>query len=139
MVNPKKYIQSYSEFAKAVASWSHDPKTKVGTVIVSEDYREVYAIGYNGTAIGLSNERLSDEAGQSGMLHSEINALICCKAPRESKKIVFTTHSPCRLCATALINLGNVSHVYYNESYGSEEGLSLLKQAWIPCILVSNV
>ena len=138
-MNSKKYIKTYSEFANAISQWSHDPKTKVGTVIVSEDYSEVYAVGYNGTAKGLSNKRVSKEDGQSGYLHSEINALIKCKASKESKKIIFLTHSPCRLCAIGLINLGNVTHVYYNQAYGTNEGLNLLNQSWIQCILTGNV
>ena len=79
---------------------------KVGAAIVSADFRQVYAIGYNGNASGLPNRCDSNEPGKCGCIHAETNAIVSCSAPRDESKVVFCTHLPCTACAKLIIQLG---------------------------------
>lgn len=107
----------YMNFAHLIASRSYDPKLKVGCVIVSDDYRDVLSIGFNGNAPGLPNKRDSEEQGKSGFIHAELNAAIRCQMAGNTPKRVFITHQPCGACSKALIALGGVTHVYYKVPY----------------------
>ena len=109
-------------------------RLSVGAVITSQDYRQVYGIGYNGGASGLKNDCDSHEPGQCGHLHAELNACLNSQARRSDPKIVFVTHLPCKMCARALVNLGGVEFVYYSEEYRSEDSKEIFKQAGIPLI-----
>ena len=66
----------WMRFAKSVSERSYDPRFKVGSVVVTSDNTQVLAMGYNGNYAGGPNEAESTEPGKSGMLHSEINALM---------------------------------------------------------------
>jgi dCMP deaminase len=98
---------------------------KVGCAIVSVDFRQVLAVGYNGNATGLPNKCDSIEPGACGCLHAEENAVINCGAPRLQEKIVFCTHLPCKMCGKRLINLGGVKRVIYGRDYRIKDSLQL--------------
>jgi dCMP deaminase len=121
----------YLRLAQTLANRSTCIRLQVGTVITSTDYRKVLAVGYNGNATGLANQCDRDEPGNCGCLHSEENAVINCDSPRQVEKIVFVTHLPCTACAKRLINLGNVTKVYYGEEYRLRDSLDLLKEVGI--------
>lgn len=125
------FPEIYLSMAKWLAKRSTCTRLQVGTVITSTDYRKVLAIGYNGNATGLPNCCDRDEPGNCGCLHSEENAVINCDSPRAVEKIVFVTHLPCVMCAKRLINLGNVTKIYYEQEYRSKDSLVLLKKAGI--------
>jgi dCMP deaminase len=126
------FHEIFIDLAFAVASRSTCRRLQVGCVITSTDFRKVLAIGYNGNAAGLPNDCDSDEPGACGCLHAEDNAVVNCDAPRETPKVVFVTDQPCKMCAKRLINLGNVTHVWYNRPYRCSAGLDTLKQAGVP-------
>ena len=126
------FIEIYLELAKSLARRSTCSRLKVGTVITTTDFRKVLAVGYNGNATGLPNRCDSDEPGNCGCLHSEENAVINCDSPRYVEKLVFVTHLPCSACAKRLINLGNVTAVYYEHSYRCLDSLKLFDQVGIP-------
>jgi glycosyltransferase involved in cell wall biosynthesis len=77
----------WSSFASTIAQRSMDPNFKVGAVIVPEDNTGVLALGYNGDHKGGPNQRVSEEPGQSGFIHAEINALIKLDYNNPKKKI----------------------------------------------------
>mgnify|MGYP001345673432 CR=1 FL=1 len=117
-------------FAKSISERSYDPRFKVGSVIVSDDNTQVLALGYNGNYAGGPNEVESTEPGKSGMLHSEINALIKLDYNSPKKKKLYVTLSPCRMCAKAIVNAG-ISEVIYLEKYRDTSGLELLESVGI--------
>ncbi len=121
----------YMDFARGIARRSTCRRLQVGTVITTDDFRKVLAVGYNGNASGLPNTCDREEAGNCGCLHSEENAVINCDAPRQTAKIVFVTHLPCSACAKRLINLGNVNLVIYDQEYRNLASLELLQQVGI--------
>lgn len=121
----------YLEVAHAIAKRSACVRKKVGTVITSTDHRKSLAIGYNGSASGLSNSCDWGETGNCGCLHSEENAAILCDAGWAVEKNVYVTHLPCVQCAKRLVNLGNVKKVVYTSETARNWGTEILHRAGI--------
>lgn len=121
----------YMSLAKLMSARSTCERLSVGTVITSADYRRVLAVGYNGNASGLDNKCDLGVVGGCGCLHSEENAIINCDSPREVDKVVFITHSPCKMCIKRIINLGGVKKVYYTASYRDPGPLELFDKVGI--------
>lgn len=119
------FPEIYMELAFILAARSTCLRLQVGTVITSTDFRKVLAVGYNGNATGLPNRCDRDEVGNCGCLHSEENAVINCDSPRATEKVAFVTHFPCVACCKRLINLGNVTKVYYALEYRSMQASEL--------------
>lgn len=117
-------------FAHSIARRSYDPRHQVGAIVISEKNTQVLAVGYNGNYSGGPNEVESDQPGNSGMIHAEINALLKCDYNNIGKKTMYVTLSPCRMCAKAMIN-GGVNEVVYDEQYRDTSGLELLQSAGI--------
>lgn len=130
------FDQIYMRLAFSLAQRSMCKRLRVGCVITSTDYRQVYAVGYNGQAAGVSHtweeNCCSGQEGSCGCLHGEDNAIINCQAPRDAPKFVYVTHFPCRLCAIRLINLGGVNTIFYVHEYrGMNSSLELLDRVEI--------
>lgn len=124
----------YMRLALMMAERSTCARLNVGCAIVSADYRQVLAIGYNGGAAGGPNDcdRHGDEAvGNCGCIHAEQNAVINCTSQRSVPKIVYCTHLPCVLCAKFLINLGGVQRVFYSTDYRIRASLDWFEHASI--------
>ena len=117
--------QVWMETARILSRRSVDPRFQVGAVIVTEDNTQVLAVGYNGDHRGGPNSVESNEPGQSGFIHAEINALIKCDFNHPKAKKMYLTLSPCRQCAKAIIN-GGVKEVVYLDEYRDASGVKLL-------------
>ncbi len=128
------FEEIYLKLAATLSQRATCKRLQVGTVITSEDFRKVLAVGYNGNATGLPNTCDRDEVGNCGCLHSEENAVINCDSPRSIPKVVFVTHQPCAACAKRLINLGNVRKVFYAHEYRSSASGTLFAQTGIELI-----
>lgn len=123
-----KRLYTFIEFTKNLAKQSKCTEKRVAAVITDKALTQVYSIGINGGPKGLQ-DCLCITDGKFGCLHAEINALIKC-VNTERDKIMFVSLSPCKQCATAIINAG-FSAVYYNEAWKDTTGLLLLKTAGI--------
>jgi dCMP deaminase len=115
--------ETWMRVAYTLAERSADPRLKVGCVIVSPDNRYVLGVGYNGDEAGGENVVASLEPGQSGFVHAEVNALIKTRETEDAS--VYVTHSPCAVCARALVN-ARVRSVTYSRAYRDEAPLELL-------------
>jgi dCMP deaminase len=76
--NITKWDRRFMEQAELIASWSKDPSSKIGAVIVNDE-RRILATGYNGFPRGISDtpERLnSREEKYPRIIHAEMNALM---------------------------------------------------------------
>lgn len=124
--------QMWMRIAKTIADRSCDTTMKVGSVVVTEDNTQLLSLGYNGNYAGGPNVRESNEPGESGFLHAEINCLLKLDYNNPKRKIMYVTHSPCRMCAKAIINAG-VSEVVYEQLYRDPIGVELLQHAGIHC------
>lgn len=120
--------ETWMMIAHTLAVRSMDPRLRVGCVIVSPDNRYVLGVGYNGDEAGGTNAVVSTKPGQSGFVHAEINALI--KTRETENALVYVTHSPCAVCARALVN-ARVRRVTYSRAYRDETPLSILERAGI--------
>jgi len=122
--------QTWMAVAYEISKRSCDSSMKVGTIIVSEDNTRVLSVGYNGNYKGGPNERESAEPGQSGLIHSEVNALVKCDFNFPKKKHMYLTHSPCRACAKLIVN-AEISRVIYDKTYRDLSGLEILRTSGV--------
>ena len=114
-----KWDTRFLELAKQIASWSKDPSTKVGCVVVGPD-REIRSTGFNGLPRGIkdSDERLNNREIKYPMIcHAEENAIMHAARIGISLKEcrAYVTWPPCTRCARSLIQAG-ISEIIYPES-----------------------
>lgn len=103
----QKWDDRFLDLAAHVATWSKDPSTKVGAVLVGSSKTQV-ALGYNGFPPGLedSTKRLTDRATRLRYtLHAERNVLDNAAFPTKGATL-YTTHPPCNLCALSIASKG---------------------------------
>jgi len=102
---------AFVRVARALATLSKDPSTKVGAVIVGPDL-EIRAVGYNGFPRGVVDdpERYENrDLKYDFITHAEMNAI--CNAARAGTgtkdcSLVVTSLYPCGECAKAIIQAG---------------------------------
>lgn len=109
-----KWHVRFLKLAKEVASWSKDPSTKVGCVLVRD--RRVISTGYNGFPknIGDTLNRLYNrEQKYEITVHAEVNAVTTAALHGVSTEgcVAYVTFNPCSRCAAVLINAG-IKEVY---------------------------
>ncbi len=99
----------FLELAGLVATWSKDPSTKVGAVIVAPDKR-VISVGFNGFPAGMRDdpELYADrESKLSRIVHAEINALIYAKGEIPKYSTLYTyPFMPCDRCVVQMLQAG---------------------------------
>lgn len=98
----------YIDLARRIASWSRDPSTKVGAVIVRPD-KTLASVGFNGLPRGLldTDERLSDRPTKYAMtLHAEANAILSAREPLAGYTLYVSPLHPCSNCAAQIIQAG---------------------------------
>jgi len=125
-----EWDEIWMEMAHSIARRSYDPKYKVGAIVVSADNTSVLALGYNGNFAGGPNRRDSNERGKSGLIHAEVNALLKMDYHNHKRKVMYVTHSPCIMCAKAIINAG-IDEIVYARKYDYESSFELLASAGI--------
>ena len=103
-----KWDKRFLELAKLCGSWSKDPSTQVGAVIVDGNNR-IVSIGFNGFPQGVedSEERLVDrETKYDIIVHAEANALMFAKTSLEGCTLYTWPFQPCSRCAGLIIQSG---------------------------------
>jgi dCMP deaminase len=104
-------IQSWDHrflvLAKLVGSWSKDPSTQVGAVIVDEDNR-IVSVGYNGFPQKIEDdERLYDrDTKYKIIVHGEINAILFANRSLKGCTLYTIPFEPCPRCAGLIIQSG---------------------------------
>lgn len=109
-----KWIRRYLDMANLVASWSKDPSTKVGAVLVSPENR-VISVGYNGFAKGHDDIKYQTENREykySHTVHAEINALLQAGRPVDGCTLFLTPLPPCTHCL-AMIKQAGIKAFYF--------------------------
>lgn len=93
--------------AEHISSWSKDPRTKVGAVVVNE-HKQVLGLGFNGFPRGVFDlpDRYADRDRKLLFVaHAEQNALDnCFTDPRGAT--IYSTLFPCYHCAKGIIQRG---------------------------------
>lgn len=133
----------FMEIANVVALRSNCSRRHVAAVIVKD--KRIISTGYNGTPRGIKNcceggcPRCSSEAPSGTGLteclcsHGEENAIVQAAyhgiAVKDST--LYTTYSPCLLCAKMIINAG-IKEVVYKERYSIDDtSKRILKEAGV--------
>ena len=109
--------------AEEVQSWSKDPSTKCGCVLVKD--RRILSTGYNGLPANLSDtlsRYLDREFKLATIIHAEKNAIFNAAKNGSTTEgsTAYVTWPPCSQCASALIQAGITKVVCPNPNTAPE-------------------
>lgn len=102
-----KWDERWIKACDEVASWSKDPSTQVGCVIVDPDLQRRVGEGFNGFPRFMSDAPelyRCRETKYSRTLHAELNAVLFAK--KTEGCTAYVSHPPCTNCALVLIQSG---------------------------------
>ena len=132
-----KWHDRFLRLATEVSTWSRDPGTKVGCIIV-DPLNRVVSLGFNGFPHGISDDtlRLQDRETKLRMtIHAEENALLFAKRD-VAGYTAYVTHHPCSNCAAKLIQSG-IGRVVYKQDEVFEskwaDSIALAKALFFEC------
>ena len=106
-----KWKKRFLKLSKEISTWSKDPSTKVGALIISED-RNIISTGYNGFPRDIEDteERLNNrETKYKFILHAEMNCILnALYNGRSVKDCILFVHGlpPCSECTKSIIQAG---------------------------------
>jgi dCMP deaminase len=108
----QKWDQRFLDLAKMAASWSKDPSTQTGAVLV-DPWNRVLSLGFNGFPQRIADdERLQDRAMKYEIIvHCEVNAMLfSCSNVAGGTPYTWPFMS-CSRCAAIMIQAGIRRHV----------------------------
>jgi dCMP deaminase len=105
-----KWDARFIALASLVASWSKDPSTQVGAVIVDQDKR-IVSTGFNGFPQGVNDAPVDREVKLLRTIHAEENALLFARR-NVTGMTIYVTRPPCARCAAKLVQSGIARVVY---------------------------
>jgi dCMP deaminase len=111
----EKWDRRFIDLMKVAESWSKDPSTKVGAVIVRPDLT-VASIGYNGFPRGMSDDDTlyaERKIKYSRIVHGEMNAILNAHGPVAGFTL-YVPFPPCDRCAVHVVQAG-ITRVVYEE------------------------
>jgi dCMP deaminase len=100
-----KWTERFLSMAELVGSWSKDPSTQVGAVIVRPD-RTIASLGYNGFPRGVKDDYLDRDHKLLRTVHAEMNAILSAREPLNGCTLYVSPLFPCANCAAAIIQSG---------------------------------
>ena len=106
-----KWKKRFLKLSKEISTWSKDPSTKVGALIISED-KNIISTGYNGFPRDIEDteERLNNrETKYKFILHAEMNCILnALYNGRSVKDCILFVHGlpPCSECTKSIIQAG---------------------------------
>lgn len=116
-----KWDIRYLELALFYSTWSKDPSTQVGAVIVRGKNEQV-SHGWNGFPAGVADttERLNDRAKRLALtLHAEANAILKRGTGKNlAGTTIYVTMPPCSKCAITIIQ-ASISKVVYLKAHNA--------------------
>lgn len=107
-----KWDKRFLRMAEEYASWSKDPSTKIGCVVVDPEKRRVLSGGYNGFPRGIKDttERLTNrETKYKFVVHAEMNAIYNATlngVSLEGATLYCVGLPTCSACALGVIQVG---------------------------------
>lgn len=109
MTELDKWDRRFLKIAYEVSSWSKDPGTKVGAVLVKD--RRIISSGYNGFPQGIEDlpSRYDDRETKLNLtVHAEVNAILNAakNGAVTAGSTLYVTFPPCISCSTAVIQAG---------------------------------
>lgn len=103
-----KWDKRYLELAKLVSTWSKDPSTQTGAVIVRPD-NTILSVGFNGFPKSMKDTTelyANREEKYSRIVHCEMNALIHARTSVEGCMLYTWPFASCDRCAVHMIQSG---------------------------------
>lgn len=103
-----KWDLRFLELARQISTWSKDPSTKCGAVIIRPD-RTIASVGYNGFPMGMDdNPKLYDdrEIKYSRVVHCEMNAILSAREQLRDYTLYCWPFLTCDRCAVHVIQAG---------------------------------
>jgi dCMP deaminase len=110
MINHKWDVR-FMRLAREISTWSRDPSSKIGAVLVNDD-RRILSTGFNGFPRGIADteERLNDREKKYPLIvHAELNVLLAALYNGVSVKdsTLYVYGLPiCSDCAKSVIQAG---------------------------------
>ncbi len=107
----------YINIAKQIATFSKDPSTKVGAIIVSNNDNRIISTGYNGFIKDCNESLMTFEKPLKYHLtiHAEMNCLLFAKRDL-CDTTLYITHSPCENCLKNILQC-SIKTIYYDTLY----------------------
>ncbi len=145
-----KWNLRFLELAALVASWSKDPSTKCGAVIVRSD-RTIASVGFNGFPRGCddspalyANRPLKYER----VVHAELNAILSAHEPVKGYTIYTWPPSgggACARCAAHIIQAGIIRLVHRDANFAKGRwndslaiGQQLFREAGVEVVMIND-
>lgn len=143
----EKWDRRFLHMANHVATWSKDPGTKCGAVIVRPD-KTVSSVGFNGFPKGCSDTETlyqDRELKLARVVHAEVNAILHAREALNG----YTMYTwpggigpSCDRCTTNIIQAGiiRVVHLEDTSAFGSrwaesiQRGLDMYKEAGVKVV-----
>jgi dCMP deaminase len=142
MIWDKRFL----ELAELISTWSKDPSTKTGSVIVRPD-KTIASVGFNGFPRGIEDkpELLTNrEEKLKRVIHAELNAMLSARERLDGYTIYIWPLAVCSRCATHIIQAGIKKVVVRKDSYSprwEEENklaAELFKEAKVELVLLED-
>ena len=143
-----KWDRRFLDMAKLVASWSKDPSTKCGAVIVRPN-KTVASVGFNGFPIGCSDDSefyANRELKYARVVHAEVNAVLHSHDHLLEGYSIYTWPAgwgpTCDRCASVVVQAGikRVVHVLDDSEFAkrwreaADRGLQMYGEAGVEVI-----
>lgn len=110
----QKWTKRFLGLAEHVSTWSKDPSTKTGAIIVSPA-NMIISLGYNGFPRKVSDDikLYSDRSTKyERIIHSEVNAVLAARTDLSGCTLYCYPLMPCARCATIIIQTGITTVVF---------------------------
>jgi dCMP deaminase len=108
MMYTTKWDVRFLDLAQHISTWSKDPSTKVGAVIVDTKNR-IVSTGYNGFPHNTSDDNelyLNRKIKYQRIVHADMNAIMFAKADLTGCCMYTWPQPPCSRCAGPIIQSG---------------------------------
>jgi len=104
----EKWDHRFLDMAKLISTWSKDPSTQVGAVIIRPDM-SICSLGFNGFAMGMNDNTSlyqDRESKYSRIIHAEMNAILLSNERLYGYTLYTYPFSCCDRCAPHVIQSG---------------------------------
>lgn len=104
-----KWDKRFIELAKHISTWSKDPSTQLGAVIV-DNKKRVVSVGFNGYPQNIPDDNTLHDRKEKYLkvIHAEVNAILFANRDLNGCTIYVYPMGPCARCTGTIIQSGIV-------------------------------
>ena len=129
-MNTERWLRRFMDLAEHISTWSKDPSTKIGAIIVNRD-KVIVGAGYNGfprKVADYDHRYASREEKYRMIIHAEMNAILNASASVKNCSLFTWPLMPCSRCATMVIQAG-ITEIYY-PNFPLDHPMNEAKSRW---------